>query len=158
MKRFVPALFVIWSTAWAGVVHAMPPLERPYRAVDGDTVAVGPLPCSQTICYRLIGFDTPETGHALCVEERRHGVIAKARLQQLMDRGRVRIIPKFGPRTGRISKDKYGRVLAYMYIDDEGVAEIMIREGLAVAYTARVKRTANHNWCKSLRAARGENS
>jgi endonuclease YncB( thermonuclease family) len=157
MKRFVHALFGACSAFMAVVgstesVYALPPLERPYRAVDGDTVAVGPLPCSQTICYRLIGFDTPETGHALCVEERRHGVIAKARLQQLMDRGRVRIIPKFGPRTGRISKDKYGRILAYMYIDDESVAEIMVREGLAVAYTARVKRTVNMDWCKALRA------
>lgn len=107
----------------------------PIRAVDGDTIAMG------TERIRLVGYDTPETAFARCTAEKRLGLIAKARLQALLDRGPVTI-----HRTGK--RDKYGRTLASVRIDGRDVGAILIAEGMAVAYTGR---TARIDWCATAR-------
>src|SRR5215204_2560072 len=82
--------------AIALVMACLPALAQPvYRAVDGDTLALG------DERFRLVGFDTPETFHALCPAEKAHGLRAKVRLQELLKRGPVRLVRDRG-------KDKYG--------------------------------------------------
>lgn len=120
------------------VVACLPALAQPvYRAIDGDTLALG------DERFRLTGFDTPETFHALCAKEKAHGLLAKARLQQLVRRGPVNLIRAKG-------RDKYGRTLAVLWIGQELASDILIREGLAVPYTGKIRRVVNYNWCQNL--------
>ncbi len=87
------------------------------RVIDGDTFAT-----SGDLSVRLFGVDTPERGEK-CYRE------ATARLRELAG-GEVRV--ELGPR----SKDRYGRLLYYVYIQDGGsIDEKLIREGLGEAWT-----------------------
>jgi micrococcal nuclease len=103
-----------------------------YVVVDGDTIR-----SPAGVPYRLIGFDTPETFHARCAEELSAGLKAKARLEELLASGEVRLIE-----TGKI--DRYGRSLATLTIDGVDVAKILIGEGLARPYSGRGQRGS---WC-----------
>ena len=71
---------------------------------------------------RLFGVDTPERGER-CASE------ARQRLRKLAG-GKVRL--EDGPRL----TDRFGRVLAYVYtVDGLSIDEILIREGLATAWS-----------------------
>ncbi len=87
------------------------------RVIDGDTFAT-----SGNQSVRLFGVDTPERGEK-CYRE------AAARLRELAG-GEVRV--ELGPR----SKDRYGRLLYYVYTQDgDSIDELMVAEGLAKAWT-----------------------
>lgn len=100
--------------------------------VDGDTVKL------DGKNYRLLGFDTPETYRALCQAEYQAGIAAGNRLKEIIAAGAT-LHP-----TGKSCK--YGRECAYLILGKEDVAEIMVREGYAVAYSGRGPRK---NWCPS---------
>jgi len=86
------------------------------RVVDGDTLD------TSRGRVRLFGVDTPERGES-CASE------ATDRLQELAG-GSVRL--EDGPR----ATDSFGRLLAYVYTADGlSIDEILIREGLATAWT-----------------------
>jgi endonuclease YncB( thermonuclease family) len=86
------------------------------RIIDGDTFDT---PSSRV---RLFGVDTPERGEA-CFKE------ATNRLRSLAG-SQVRVEP--GPR----AQDRGGRLLFYVYTEaGNSIDEILIREGLAVAWT-----------------------
>ena len=128
--------FLIALTAL--VMACLPALAQPvYRAIDGDTLALG------VERFRLTGFDTPETFQARCPAEKALGQTAKVRLQELVKRGPVRLVRAKG-------RDKYGRSLAVLWIGQELVSDILIREGLAVPYTGKVSRIRNYSWCAHL--------
>jgi micrococcal nuclease len=116
-----------------------PPAMAAYRAIDGDTLASG------TTRIRLVDYDTPETLHARCPEEKALGLVAKARLQALVTRGPTKLVRLKG-------RDKYGRTLGRLFIAAEPVSIILIREALAVPYTKRVSRLRNFDWCANLKA------
>jgi len=96
--------------------------------VDGDTVRL-----SSGENVRYIGVDTPET------RERKSGgwvykpmpfaEEAKAFNKKLVEGRRARL--EFDVQ----KKDRYGRLLAYVYVDDKMVNLDMIREGYATIYT-----------------------
>jgi endonuclease YncB( thermonuclease family) len=50
-------------------------------------------------------------------------------------------------RIERQGKDKYSRTLAHVWVGQERAADVLIREGMAVAYDGRSKRTY---WVKAL--------
>ena len=86
------------------------------RIIDGDT-----LDTSRGV-MRLYGVQAPEIGQR-CAKE------ATERLRGLAD-DTIRI--EVGPRTA----DQYGRMLAYVYTQDGmSIDEVLIREGLATAWT-----------------------
>ncbi len=86
------------------------------RVIDGDSLDTG------RGLLRLYGADTPERGQP-CYSK------ATQRMRQLAGDS-IRI--QFGPR----ATDQYGRLLAYAYTDDGlSIDEILIREGLATAWT-----------------------
>jgi endonuclease YncB( thermonuclease family) len=86
------------------------------RIIDGDTFV------SANATIRLFGVDTPERGEP-CYEEAKH------RLWELADES-VRV--QYGPRR----EDQYGRILLYIYtFDGESIDEMLVREGLARAWT-----------------------
>ncbi|MDK2741417.1 MAG: thermonuclease family protein [Nitrospira sp. BO4] len=78
------------------------------RAVDGDTIRVG----AERI--RLRGVDTPEMSELA-------GPAAKQRLEELLRRGPIRIVPK--------GRDVYNRLVADVFVNEQNVAETLIIEG-----------------------------
>lgn len=100
---------------------------------DGDTLMLGREEIG------LMGFDAPERGKlARCERERRLAERATLRLQQLLNRGPVRI--------ERRVKGIYGHTPAIAWVNDENVGTILVREGLAHAYEGG-KRYA-FRWCR----------
>lgn len=87
------------------------------RAIDGDTVEL-----SGGAKLRYIGIDTPEKGEPFYKE-------AKTYNRQLVEGKRVKI--EYDVQ----EKDRYGRLLGYVYVDDYFVNAEMIKEGLAFLYT-----------------------
>ncbi len=86
------------------------------RIIDGDT-----LDTSRDV-IRLYGVDAPERGQN-CASE------ATKRLRNLAG-NTIRI--EAGPRT----IDRFGRLLVYLYTEDgASIDEVLIREGLATAWT-----------------------
>lgn len=100
---------------------------------DGDTI--------EMICggvkttARLQGFDAPETKEPRCAAEAEWGHRATLRLRELVRKPEIRLY--------RQGFDKYGRDLVVMTIGTENLADIMVAEGLAVAYSGGKRR----NWC-----------
>lgn len=83
------------------------------KVIDGDTfIANG-------YKIRLLGIDAPEKGQ-LCYEE------AKNFLKYLIENKTVRV------EYDKIKKDKYGRILAYVWINDTFVNREMIIKGFAI--------------------------
>ena len=119
------------------------------RVIDGDTVdAIVPPGPGQPAGrremkrYRLVGFDTPETFQARCDAELALGERAKDRLRELVASGPVRLAVDEG------HKDRWGRGLATLYVGGRDVGPLLIREGLAVAYSGKGRRI---DWCEKLR-------
>jgi len=97
------------------------------KTIDGDTIKVRYEGKEQNLRYLLI--DTPETNHPQ-LGKQPFGQRAKERNQELMNSGKLEIEFDIGEQV-----DKYGRLLAYVYIDGESIQEKLIEEGLArVAY------------------------
>ncbi len=113
---------------------------------DGDTVEL--LCGAETQAARLVGFDTPETKGASCPEEAALGLRAKLRLGDWVAQAQ-------GAGTANAQgdilldhrgQDKFGRSLVAMVIGGRDVADVMIAEGLAVAYSGG----ARIDWCARL--------
>ncbi|MDH4185652.1 MAG: thermonuclease family protein [Nitrospira sp.] len=77
--------------------------------VDGDTFRYG------AARVRVRGVDTPEWNEP-------GGQEARLRLEELLHRGPVRIVPH--------GRDVYDRVVADVFVDGQNVAEILTQEGL----------------------------
>jgi endonuclease YncB( thermonuclease family) len=109
-------------------------LQPTVVAIDGDTLAVG------VERIRIIGLDTPETYQAQCPAELRAGYMAHGRLQHLLNTRTVRI--------ERAGQDKYRRTLATVYVGQDDVANIMVREGYARSYICPNGHCpARQSWC-----------
>lgn len=94
---------------------------------DGDTIRVMYKGVDEPVRYLLI--DTPETNHPR-LGKQPFGPEAKERNRALVNSGKLTLEFDIGEK-----RDKYGRLLAYVYVDGKSVQEILIREGLArVAY------------------------
>lgn len=98
------------------------------RAVDGDTISVMFEGKKENV--RMLLVDTPETSHPkLGVQP--FGPEAKAFTKELVEQAdRLELEFDIGP-----NRDKYSRLLAYVYADGKMVQESLLEEGLArVAY------------------------
>ncbi|ATO29050.1 endonuclease [Bacillus atrophaeus] len=97
------------------------------KTVDGDTIKVDYKGKVETVRYLLV--DTPETKKPnACVQP--YGEDASERNKELVNSGKLQLEFDEGDRT-----DKYGRMLAYVYVDGKSVQETLLKEGLArVAY------------------------
>ena len=85
------------------------------KIVDGDTLVV-----ENGAIIRLLGIDTDEKEHP-CYK------IAKNKLEELLLNREVELIKD------KENKDKYGRYLRYVFLNNENINLEMIKEGLAVA-------------------------
>jgi micrococcal nuclease len=93
------------------------------KTIDGDTIKIKYEGKEQNVRYLLI--DTPETNHAQ-LGKQPFGQQAKERNTQLLNSGKLEIEFDIGERV-----DKYGRLLAYIYIDGVSIQEKLLEEGLA---------------------------
>lgn len=94
------------------------------RVIDGDTVR---LETGETV--RLIGVDTPETKHPQKPVER-FGREASGFTTRVVQGKRVRL------EYDQQRQDKYGRTLAYVFLEDGTFANAeIIRQGYGYAYT-----------------------
>ena len=106
----------------------------PRNVVDGDTVRLR----GQT--FRLVGFNTPETGdNARCSRENDLGHRATARLQSLIrTASEVELMPvqcSCRPGTHGTSECNYGRACGILHVDGRDVGSVLIAEGLARPFT-----------------------
>ena len=93
------------------------------RVIDGDTIVV-----DGHVRVRLIGVDTPETQHPEKPVEPL-GPEATAFTRSLVEDRNVEL------QFDRERRDRYGRVLAYVYVDGRLLNEEIIRAGFSRAET-----------------------
>ena len=97
-------------------------LNEVVKVVDGDTVIINYKDKEERV--RLIGVNTPET-----VDLRRRiecfGHEASAFTKNLLDQRRVKL--ELDPSQGE--RDKYGRLLAYLFLDSGELVNLKIIEG-----------------------------
>ncbi len=96
------------------------------RVVDGDTIEVEIE--GQEYIVRYIGIDTPETVHPSQPVEYM-GKEASAKNKELVLNKKVQLEKDI------TDKDKYGRLLRYVYVDDVMVNQELVRLGYASVYT-----------------------
>ena len=111
------------------------------RVIDGDTIDVNiDLGFDITVHkrVRLAGIDTPES-RTRDLEEKKRGLASKARLIELLDKGRLVVESK--------DVGKYGRVLGVLHIypDDLNlpinINNTLVDEGYATEYFGGKKKT-----------------
>ena len=95
-------------------------VARVIEVIDGDTIVV--LRDGLREKVRLIGIDTPEVGHHYYEE-------ATRKTTELVLGKTVRLEKDFSER------DKYGRLLRYVYLGNLFVNAELVRQGYAYAYT-----------------------
>ncbi|MBJ7330532.1 MAG: thermonuclease family protein [Solirubrobacteraceae bacterium] len=102
---------------------------RVVRVVDGDTIHVM-LPSGVKEKVRYIGVDTPESVHP-SKPVQCYAKAASARNAELVADEEVRL------ETDAEERDRYGRLLAYVYRERDGlfVNEALVREGYATPLT-----------------------
>ncbi|OZM56286.1 nuclease [Lottiidibacillus patelloidae] len=127
MKKLILLFFSILITLLMGCTSDGDYLYEVTKVVDGDTIKVIINNKEETI--RLLLIDTPETVHP-SKPVQPFGPEASTFVKELLEGKKVRI------ELGISERDKYGRLLAYVYTESgEMVNELLLAEGLArVAY------------------------
>ena len=101
------------------------------KVIDGDTIVIEKGGAKETV--RLIGLDTPET-----VDPRSpvqcFGKAASDEAKRMLTGKRVRLEMD----ASQDERDKYGRLLAYVYVDDVLFNQYMIVNGFGHEYTYNI--------------------
>jgi len=109
--------------------EAEPAGRQVSRVIDGDTLILSP-----NDKVRLIGVDTPETIHPKKTVEC-YGKEAKEFTQSAVAGRTIRLVLD-DANAGRRHKDRYGRILGYVYLQAGMMLNAeLIRRGFAHAYT-----------------------
>lgn len=127
MKKFL--IFIIFSAALiAGVIVGQPKVYEVTRVVDGDTIVIDMDGEKETL--RLIGVDTPETKHPKKPVECYGPEASEYVVQSLL--GRHVGLEHDGSQGER---GRYGRLLVYVYLNEQNFNETLVRQGYAKEYT-----------------------
>jgi micrococcal nuclease len=123
-------------------------MHRLRRVIDGDTIIVAP---DATI--RLIGVNTPETVKPMHPVEP-WGPEASAFTREFLADGEVRLT------FDRERVDRFGRFLAYVWVDDRLLNEALLRSGLGryepqFHYSPTMKRRFRQAQQEAQQARRG---
>ena len=105
------------------------------KVYDGDTITIAskmPYEASPLFRFqvRLEGIDTPEL-KSKNPKEKAAAKVAKEALQTLLLHKHIQL--------KEVKNEKFGRILAYVYLDDMNVNEWMISQSYAVAYDGKKK-------------------
>ena len=115
------------------------------KVYDADTITIASkLPYNDSPMYRLSvrlnGIDTPEIkGKDISDEEKESAKIARDFVSNLVLNKYVRI--------ENIQREKYGRILADVYIEDIYLNELLIKERYALKYDGGTKKKPS-SWIK----------
>jgi endonuclease YncB( thermonuclease family) len=110
---------------------------RVIKVYDGDTITIASkLPYTDSQLYRfsvrLNGIDTPEIkGKNISEDEKESATNARDFVANL-------VLNKF-VRLENVSNEKYGRILADVYIGDIHLNDLLLRERYAVKYDGKTK-------------------
>ena len=119
--KYFLALFIPASLAYA---------EAGWRAVDGDTIKH-----QDTGYIRLLGVDTPEK-RCRCPSECSGAIRAQKFVQEQLDKAtRVGVVGT--------TSDKYGRLLADVYVDGVNLNKMILDKNLGRPYSGGKRDT----WC-----------
>lgn len=116
-KKFLILLFVI---VFAYVLNYDPNSylqTKVLRVLDGDTVEIKIN--NEIKKIRLFGIDAPE-------KDQPYGLMAREFLNRIILDKEVNLSIK--------DEDKYGRILAIIYLNDKDINKIMVKNGFAWAY------------------------
>lgn len=91
------------------------------RVIDGDTIEL-----INGDIVRYIGIDTPELNQAGADDDECLAWVARIRNMNMLSSGDLKLIKDPG-----VDKDKYGRLLRYVYAGGVFINEALAREGLA---------------------------
>ena len=121
----------------------VPPITqgRVIKCYDGDTITIAAyLPYKNSELYkfsvRINGIDCPEI-KSKCVSEKDCAQIAKKYVEDKILHKMVRL--------ENVSLEKYGRILADVYIDNISIGDYLIGHRLAVKYDGGTKKNPD-NW------------
>lgn len=118
MKKII--YFFIFSFFLSTILIAS---EKKIQVIDGDTIHIGKLK------YRFFGIDAPEIKQ-ICEKDNKKiqcGILAKNFLKNKISDKIPACITK--------DKDRYQRLIAECFINNESLSRFMVREGYAVAYS-----------------------
>ena len=105
------------------------------KVYDGDTITIASKPYKDYPIYRfsvrLNGIDTPEL-KTKNENEKKHAIIARDALHE-------RIFGKY-VELKNVSYEKYGRLLADVYLDDENLNDWLIMNNFATKYDGGTKK------------------
>jgi len=123
-------------------------LYKVIKVIDGDTVNVEVNGKKESV--RLIGIDSPETKDprkpVQCF-----GAEASTKLSGMLNKQSVELVPD----ETQDDKDKYGRLLRYIFIKDGvNVNKLMVEEGYAFEYTYHVPYKYQDEFKKAEKMAR----
>jgi endonuclease YncB( thermonuclease family) len=118
----------------------------PVTVLDGDTVRLN------GTTYRLVGFDTPETGaNARCESEKFLADRATGRLREIVAGGGIelrRVPCACAPGTEGSRQCNHGRLCATLTAHGRDVGDILVAEGLARRYLCGERRCPRRSgWC-----------
>jgi micrococcal nuclease len=128
LRKWIIAVFVLLLSAGCTLEPSDSNLisAEVTRVVDGDTINVRINGKEETV--RLLLIDTPETVHP-SQPVQPFGPEASNYVKDLLNGKNVQLEMDIGKR------DKYGRLLAYLYVDEQMVNKMLLEKGLArVAY------------------------
>lgn len=131
------------DTKWDDTKHFIPPIERGVviKVYDGDTITIAsklPYDTSELFRFqiRLAGIDCPEM-KSQDENEKECAQIAKQVLSELVLHKMVTL--------SNIETEKYGRILATVYLDDVNINDLLLKKRLAVSYDGG-KKMSPKNW------------
>lgn len=128
MKKWIIGVIILLLTSGCALNQVDSNLisAEVIRVVDGDTVKIKVDGKEETV--RLLLIDTPETVHP-SKPVQPFGPEASSFTKELLTGKEIQLEMDIGER------DKYGRLLAYIYVDGQMVNELLLEKGLArVAY------------------------
>jgi micrococcal nuclease len=127
------------TITWKSTVEFIPPLESGIviKVYDGDTITVASkLPFEGSPLYRfsvrLNGIDAPEIKSTSADEKNAAVEVRNILTERLLNKT---VFLK------NIQHEKYGRILADVYLDDVCINDWLLQERLAVKYDGGTKKT-----------------
>ena len=135
MKLYLCVFLLLFLTSCTGYSVFETPKEGPFfvtKVIDGDTLVL-----NTTEHVRLSGINTPEKGECYYQE-------AKDALTNLTFHKDVYVERDIS------NKDKYGRILRYIFVDGMAVNEFLVREGYAKVFDRYANDTKKYAYFKQI--------